>query len=89
MATPILGPWRGRSVCVLKQEVRENQGPGSPCACRHTTPDDRRHKADGADVRRADRGKARLVIRDGIVRPQYRGRKATDTRGMSLCLASS
>lgn len=45
MATRILGPWRGRSVCVLKQEVLENQGPGSPCACRHTTPSDRRHKA--------------------------------------------
>ena len=45
MGTRILGPWRGRSVCVLKQEVRENQGPGSPCACRHTTPSDRRHKA--------------------------------------------
>lgn len=31
-------PSAGRSVCVLKQEVRESQGPGSPCARRHNTP---------------------------------------------------
>lgn len=28
MATRILGPWRGRSVCVLKQEVLEEPGSG-------------------------------------------------------------
>lgn len=77
----------------LRPETREwliaNNGDAVPVEIVDETPDDRRHKADGADVRRADRGKARLGIRDGIVRPQYRRRKANETRGMSLCLASS
>lgn len=82
---PMAGPLR---LCAQTGGAR-NRGPGSPCACPHTTPSHRRHKADRADVRRADRREARLSIRDGIIRPQYRRRKATETRGMSLCLASS